>query len=144
MKRNRLILAYQVIGGIPDDQLKLSDIVANKGKTDNGLDASTVSPHNCGTIACGFGWLAMHPQFNKWGMALTADGSPTRPGQTHGWIDYDRIGSKVFGISYGDSCDLFKPRTEYEAEDFRGLTDKELWLKRCKSLLDTGSADITT
>lgn len=46
--------AYQIIGGIPDAAFNLNNIVRRTGES-----------LECGTVACAFGWLGMHPDFKN-------------------------------------------------------------------------------
>lgn len=109
--------AYQVLAGVPSSRTELSMYM--QGKRD---------VHNCGSMFCGAGWLAMHPGFPEislYGM---------------GWIGASRtqslstpqISTALFGVpSY-----VFDMRgyCMYDSECF-SLSDKEMLLYRLRRLL---------
>lgn len=53
----RVSLAHQILSGIPDGQVHL-----------NSFYAAGTEQNICGTIACGAGWLALHPSFQEFGL----------------------------------------------------------------------------
>lgn len=55
--KERLALAYQIIGGIPARAIDLEEVEKQYGKR---LD--------CGTICCSLGWLSLHPTFTELGL----------------------------------------------------------------------------
>lgn len=57
----RVSLAHQVLSGIPLDRMNLDRFYAKNQSVDTPL---------CGTIACGAGWLALHPDFQAMGLKV--------------------------------------------------------------------------
>lgn len=134
MPRNpELEIAYQILGGIPNEQIELYDVIVQAGKTIDGKPF-------CGTIACGIGWLLMHPRFVERGFAVRRKNGWTLY-KTPGWKawrpeSYTYIASKMFGITQDEAQDLFCTRgcSGYDPT-FSNMTDKQLLLHRIKSYL---------
>lgn len=59
LNKERIALAHQIIDGIPEEVIDLETYVKKKGRS-----------IGCGTVACGAGWLAMHPAFNEVGLII--------------------------------------------------------------------------
>jgi hypothetical protein len=86
--------AYAILDGIPQQAIDLDHVIKERG-----------SSLKCGTIACGIGWLSMHPKFNSMGLkfekrkGFIGNGSVdilTYQGQS---VDYAEAASKIFGIA---------------------------------------------
>lgn len=59
-KRELIEKAYTILGGIPTENVELDAWVQN-----------SVQP-SCGTLACGLGWLTMHPYFTRLGLQFSS------------------------------------------------------------------------
>jgi hypothetical protein len=121
--RELFIEAYEILDGIPDERFNLSEI-ANKKELD------------CGTLACGMGWLAMHPKFQALGLTLEEAGDEgvrvALPGFEFLPVSgYDTIARELFGFS-GTLAPYHIFRTRCLGE--RG-TDKQVLLKRMRNYL---------
>ena len=124
----RLREAYAIIDGIPDDRFDLRHF------------ANSDDPHDCGTIACAAGWLAMHPKFNALGLTLTGKGAEfsclTPQSQTR-TSPMDAI-AQVLRRPRFEAGQLFGSRNhpKYEPEGSENMTDKQLWQARVRELLE--------
>jgi hypothetical protein len=88
--------AYEIIDGIPEENIHLDNWRAR----DEGT--------TCGTIACTIGWLTLHPKFQALG--LRYDTSHAGPdmiavGDERGFTAIE----KLFGISFTSAWALFGP-----------------------------------
>lgn len=63
-RRERIILAHQILDGVPEANLDLSDYFRLQKL-----------PKNLYIIACGAGWLSLHPAFQEMGLRRTDDGN---------------------------------------------------------------------
>lgn len=114
--------AYAILGGIPEDQINMNMIVSRQS-----------GKHNCGSIACGIGWLAMHPAFNEMGLSYERPRGLTYT--TNGkaeTIHYAQAASNIFGITYEEARNIFEP-----AGDAWFVNHKHILLNRIMTLLDS-------
>ena len=137
MRRELLRELHAIIDGIPDDRFDLSDIASSESYED-------VSADNCGTIACGIGWAALHPTFNALGLTLS------RAGNELFWkgkvVPWSTAGAKLFKLAPSQAFDLFRPagicETYPELDDGYvskvATHDKQVFLGRLRRLLKTG------
>ncbi len=124
--------AYQILGGIPARQFNLLTLIEKR-----------TGKRECGTIACGMGWLSIHPRFKK---LLGAEIKQDSYDLQYTDICYEGIYSnsytdaaqKTFGITTTDVMNLFSPRGG-SSYDSRGLLstadDKTILLNRIISFL---------
>ena len=110
--------AYQVLAGVPSSRTELSMYM--QGKRD---------VHNCGSMFCGAGWLAMHPGFpeiNLYGRGWVGESYPQS-------LSAHQISTALFGVRSGVFC----PRgyCMYDHEVGSTMSDKELMLYRLRRLL---------
>lgn len=121
--------AYAVVDGIPADRFNLRTI-ANKS-----------DPHNCGTVACAAGWLAMHPKFKALGLGLVGHGG--------GYLNLAKDGvsshsfatilSDVLNIDLQDAKDIFNPKVPdnpYDPPKSSRMSDKSRWKYRVRKFLE--------
>ncbi|KVQ35726.1 hypothetical protein WK03_35245 [Burkholderia cepacia] len=111
--------AFAIIDGIPDSSLNLATW-RQKGRK-----------HECGTLACAAGWLAMHPDMNELGLStgIPYDGMPLFEASSgfsalREFFGLDFHSQNIFeGAGYG-----YK---DGELGDLRkDMTDKQLWKRR--------------
>lgn len=129
MKLELFLEAYAILDGIPDHNIAL----------DSFVDLTTSSPTGvatCGTIACGAGFLCLHPVMQAQGLFLDR-GVPRL--ERNGVIatDYWAL-ALFFDISHVESCNLFYPRDTkyvYDPSYPNSLTDKQLLLSRMRNFL---------
>ncbi len=115
--------AYQVLGGIPARQFKLAKIISERGGRDE-----------CGTIACGMGWLAIHPRFRKL-MKVRLDPSSTFV-YWRGMGNYKEAASNLFGVDWDVARNLFGPEGHSSYDKYcPSHKSKDLLLFRIKSYL---------
>lgn len=116
--------AYAIVYGIPEDVIALDSLIKCKG---DSLE--------CGTVACAFGWLGMHPTFKKL-MNPTPGYFPdwVINGETH--VSYAQAAAALFGISPQDGRNLFSVAfgSRYDIRG-DGRSDKARFLHRMKSFL---------
>jgi hypothetical protein len=128
MKPNFKLLRFgaAIIDGIPAERVDLSD-TRQRGK----------SPHNCKTLACGIGWMGMHPTFNKVGLAFEPGsmGDLTWKGEHMG---YTAAAANTFNITWEQARSLFAPRGDspYDTCIPERCTDKEAFRQRVQHFLD--------
>lgn len=136
-KNAELVAAYQILGGIPDKQIDLKDIVSRPGITVNGRPF-------CGTVACGVGWLLMHPRYTSRGFGVRNEYCSCvfkLPGsRKYKSVDYTRVAAAMLGIDMGTAYELFMPRggmnrSAYDPRYEYGMTDKQLLLSRIRNYL---------
>lgn len=89
--------AYAILGGIPDSVLNLNTIRSNQ---------PTPEVPECGSICCGMGWLAQHPDFNKAGLSFNADFDLMYKRHQ---VSYATAAGRLFGV------------TDIEAESMFGM-----------------------
>lgn len=122
-----LRFAYAVIGGIPDEKVRLHNIVSHRGPS-----------LACGTVACAAGWLAMHPEFQARGLTLIVGTGPHstrlayRGTDTRFQSSYNLALAPLFNISQGAASVLFAAR---DCKRTRVRTDKQLFLLRLYEFL---------
>lgn len=112
--------AYAILAGIPADAYDLSSIRERKGES-----------LSCGTIACGFGWLGMHPQFQELGLKTVGYMELQVKGRSHG---VGSAANKIFGISDEDGVSLFGTASYRRPEDW-GRSHKVILLNRIMAYL---------
>ena len=61
--KKRISRAYEILGGIPAGRIDLDDFLHTR-----------VAEARCSTIACGGGWLALHPEMQELGLNLCMHG----------------------------------------------------------------------
>lgn len=138
MPRNKeLEIAYQILGGIPARKINLSDIIIERGRTVKGKPF-------CGTIACGLGWLLMHPRYKRRGFGVkpttweTLFKTPSEPEWKY--LRYPYVAAEMFGIPQDDAHAIFATTAyswDYDPQDTRKLSDKQLLLARIKNYLNS-------
>lgn len=122
--KERIALAYEILSGIPEDNILLSAYVTEGDGTPT-----------CGTIACGAGWLAMHPAFHAMGLRLDAS--------RHGLlipILGEGYGAKALSSIFGDTDTFYKlfasrgrgTWDEKLLQEMGCISDKELLLARLR------------
>jgi hypothetical protein len=123
--------AYAIIGGIPARQLQLHSIVAESDESFNSNDSKT---KHCGTIACGIGWLGLHPEFQRRGLKVNKHGDTFFNGAG---MSYPQAASKLFGIDYDTALDMFSARGDSpdDTEASEKLSDKQLLQFRIRNFL---------
>jgi hypothetical protein len=125
MKPNYELLkdAYAIIGGIPEEKVNLERIIASKGRS-----------LECGTVACAFGWLSMHPQFKrKLKYAGSVSGFVVNGAS---YANYRTAAAALFDITSDNARNIFGPRgySDYDAKrDHR--SDRDLFLHRVRRFL---------
>ena len=89
--------AYAIFDGIPEQKINLGSILTKRG-------VST----ECGTIACGMGFLALHPQFQAMGLEMPG-GEKVGSGLLYknDYIFYSDAAVKVFGLTYQEAIGIF-------------------------------------
>ena len=108
--------AYEVLDGIPAERFDLDHIIELTPSMDVGTFKARPT---CNTLACGMGWLALHPDFKRLGLRLNGHGKLTFKGFTYAF-DYEKAAVKLFNLSWSDDAEaMFAPR-------FNSLYDKEL------------------
>lgn len=126
--------AYAILGGIPEAAYNLDSFVTKSGES-----------KSCGTVACGMGWLAMHPQFRALGLGLTELYSNERPALAMSMptykgrdVPYTKVAGRIFGVSEMEARGLFSGRTYTDRHhgDNKHRTDKQVLLNRIMRLLD--------
>ena len=132
--RNLFIHAYEILDGVPEAMINLTSI-ANAVREAPG----------CKTIACGAGWLAMHPDFKALGLQLCAmthsipglsfDGRAYEPNQ------YGSVMAKVFDMPKVYADKIFAPRGRHLGD--ASLTDKQELLRRMREYLAERDAEVT-
>lgn len=125
-----LAVAYQILGGIPARQIDLDGIVTKEG-----------DKNFCGTVACGVGWLAMHPRYRERGFKPRLHGACWYCEMPNGEesIGYATVAAEMLGITWDDASELFMPtgyKSEYDPPpgDHR-MDHKKLLLARIKNYL---------
>lgn len=93
--KDRIEMAFRILGGIPEENVRLASWFATNGKRPKP---------DCGTIACGLGWLALHPFFKELGAGVFKDTSssyyPALQG-ADGWIGFS-LARRLFCTEHGD------------------------------------------
>lgn len=120
--------AYEIISGIPDDNLAL-----NRWRTkDQGS--------SCGTIACAAGWLTLHPKFQALGLGVKHTEWDSGMGPWPSFQGKDRIDAlaKLFRLDFDDAYGLFCERWKTPTLAL-GLpengSDKQVFLARVRKFL---------
>lgn len=134
-KNAELVAAYQILGGIPDEQIDLGNIITEPGRTVGGRPF-------CGTVACGVGWLLMHPRYIERGFGVRRGKWHTEFKTPHWseWHDelYTSVASKMFDIDEDTAFELFchtALNSKYNPATCVVMTDKQLLLARIRNYL---------
>jgi len=115
--------AYNFLYSIPARSIYLDSICRLEPKIDK-------VGKGCGAIACGIGWLGLHPKFQKLGLR-TQNGSTRVHGE---YEDYDDAAAKIFGISRLEGNYMFAPITQAEKRSEK--SHKQVLLNRIMKFLD--------
>lgn len=121
-----LRFAYQVLGGIPEERFapRLGYYIGPSIEHWRQPD-----PHRCGTLACGGGWIAMHPTFRAKGIYINNDGFICHRDSLEIWqVTAFAI---VFRITEHEAGRLFGPQLTNEIG-----TPKQVMLGRIRQLLN--------
>ncbi|MPQ56376.1 hypothetical protein [Duganella sp. FT27W] len=117
--------AYAIIYGIPAEVIDLDSIIKSRGDS-----------LSCGTVACAFGWLGMHPKFKNL-MNPTAGNFPdwVIGGKLH--IGHDEAAAALFQIAPEDGFNLFSSscNSRYDRKFNSKLGHKAMFLHRMESFL---------
>lgn len=120
--------AYAILGGIPTEVVDLDRI---ETRAAGGI--------GCGTIACGIGWLAHHPQFQELGLQPESNIDVGQIAYKVAFkgkaVDYDEAGMKVFNLTRSEAEDLFGPVADPWGRDRPRKIHKNILLNRIKKLL---------
>lgn len=120
-----LRIAREILAEIPDEKLDL-ECIANK------------TFHSCETIACGAGWLALHPRYQARGFALYDGGAVgiclyEEGRRTQYWppAEYGMAMSEMLGLPSEHMETLFSVRGFAPLEPLCEIvTDKQVLLRR--------------
>lgn len=131
MPRNKeLEIAYRILGGIPDEQVNLNSVISKPGRTVKGKPF-------CGTIACGLGWLCMHPRYIKRGFGVRYKNklvvdfkTPSHP-NWEDMMDFVMVAREMFGIPSHGALLIFGPTTRDDKPH------KAILLERIKNYLES-------
>lgn len=122
--KENLVLAHQILDGIPESVIRLDAWCTRRGES-----------KACGTIACGGGWLALHPKFNRKGLVMdNRYNEPTlRGGCTPAYVALNTI----FGAEAANHLFAHRGGSPWDEELLerakpRKLSDKALLLARLK------------
>lgn len=134
-KNAELEEAYAILAGIPDANFNLTTVI--KG--------TTLGPNGgvtCGTIACGIGFLMLHPRYHARGLkaVLLHPGTDQIELRTPRDKDarWDIAASRMLNLTQGVANQLFRPKvsgSDYDPPNARSMTDKEVLLARIKNYL---------
>lgn len=134
----RLVRAYQIIGGIPEDRFDLTAVYSHPTPRDKDGRGTL----GCNTIACAMGWLALHPEFQQLGLAPGMRGGIKLDGFELGGFaasNYALVASHLFDLPGGmrDGVDLFGTvgHSVFDGRLFGRITDKERFLARMRIYL---------
>lgn len=129
--------AYEVLSGIPEEFIYLNRFVWS-----GGFDEAAQKPE-CGTIACGIGWLAMHPSWRAKGLQLEKDDDGDVIAYTERGVacavryDFDEAVDALFGRGSYETMFTMRGYGTYDDEIlavYPDLSDKELLLARMKKV----------
>lgn len=142
-RRDLIEKAYTILGGIPQRQVMLDNWFSGLNKKQTPT---------CGTIACGLGWLTLHPEFKELGLKVGRDFGQltpflgnsslngfalagkvfthltTQPAPQDGWT-WSRLGHLLFaGAGHGelDECPEFYNHYGFRQEAVLGFWRKEV------------------
>lgn len=90
--------AYAILDGIPQDAINLNTVIANKTQKDH---------LECGALACGIGWLSLHPKFNAIGLRAKKIRGSWELSYQGRLVNYESAASLVFGITEQQAHKLF-------------------------------------
>jgi len=88
--------AYAILDGIPERAIYL-DCIRKRGPRSQG----------CGAIACGIGWLGMHPKFQALGVKTVGEGYRSRVEVNGTREDYVDAAAALFNIEKTNGKNLF-------------------------------------
>ena len=120
--------AYAIIDGIPDDRISL--YMFQQGEI--ALEPAAIT---CQTLACAAGWLSLHPDMRKRGLRILTNGIPYLFGAASG---FDSL-AMLFEMTRKQATFLFSDRSGSRIPGQSEMSDKELWLARCRYLLKHGN-----
>lgn len=123
--------AYAIFDGIPAERVNLSVIASG-----------STNPASCRTVACGMGWLGMHPTFNSLGLTfydrtvrsrfkLAVHGRP---------MSYATASAHIFGFPKYVGVALFSPWGTFldrAPNNRHQVGDKARLLSRIKTYLNS-------
>lgn len=135
MNRERLIQLYEMMDGIPADQVSMSSWVSKVPFNQRTFPLDTnsdalVASHGCGAIACALGFAAQYPPFVDAGLSI--DEVDVRLGPRFKNLRGYSAGAVFFDLSLDQADDLFRP---VQISARAGGKDKAVFLKRLKTLL---------
>lgn len=127
--------AYEVLSGIPEEFIYLNRFVSS-----GGFNRAKKTPR-CGTLACGLGWLAMHPAWRRRGLRLESDlgewfPSYKKPGSMLRYT-YGNAADALFGSGAYDTMFTIRGSGRYDAgflAVYPDISDKELLLARMEKV----------
>lgn len=127
MKFNRKAFEedYAILDGIPEERFKLQSI-------------SNSSYIRCDTLACGVGWLLLHPKYTSRGYKIDALLVTYRTQYIH----FVEAPMRWYGITRNVALGVFRSRaglssSPYDPPNARSLSDKKLLLARMRNFLGT-------
>lgn len=123
-------IAYSILDGIPEWRLSLTDI-ANKPELD------------CGTLACGIGWLLLHPRYQERGFGIKRTSSYglviDTPDGAYAQNAYGDVAKMMFNLPSAEMESVFGTRHFWNSFNPRSLNrfnDKQLLLYRMRKYLE--------
>lgn len=124
----RLTLAYNVLKDIPRNKVRLNTVVDYDHTAKNGASTNP----ECGTLACGIGWLSLNKSFRRMGLrfdpivdelTLVKDGEAQE-------IDYGSAAEEIFNIDVETAEYLFTTKDSYGVSrpmvDYKGSRRREM------------------
>lgn len=116
--------AYAIIGGIPAKAINLDAILSEKGES-----------LSCGTIACGIGWLSLHPKFQAYGLKIVDRELYYKGNHSY----YEAAAMGIFNIEFEDAEHIFASTYDCHnpLEDGMSpkLSHKQRWMYRVRAFL---------
>lgn len=124
----RLTLAYNILKDIPRNKVRLNTVV----DYDRSVKIGASTNPECGTLACGIGWLSLNKSFRRMGLrfdpimdelTLVKDGEAQE-------IDYSSAAEEIFNIDEETAEYLFTTKEVYGAErpvvEYKGIRRREM------------------
>jgi len=139
-----LSVAYSILDGIPRERIDLGTFQYDRNRscwTDGPIrDASEIG---CGTLACGGGWISLHPYFQELGLYVKAPYGDIQTRHIASAHDAFDALAHTFSLTPRETAFLFESYGSHYGEisdELAGTevqkSDKALWLWRCKFLID--------